>query len=127
MQELIKAIVKEIKVDEKQAAGGAAILFKAAKDKLGQAEFSKLLGKVSGVNSLMTKAPESGGVGKLFGGLASALGGGNAAILAGVVTGFSKLGLSQQQAQQFVPVILNFLREKIGPKATEQLEKALRG
>lgn len=127
MKDLISALVKELKIDDKQATGGAAILFKAARDKMGTADFSKLLAKAKGVDELIAKAPESGGLGKLFGGFASAVGGGNAAILASILSGFGKLGLNQQHAQAFVPVILGFLRNQIGPAAADKLEKALRG
>jgi hypothetical protein len=126
MQDLIQILVKNLKVDEQQATGGAAVIFKAARDKLGATEFASLLTKVKGVDQLIAKAPESGGLGKLLGGFASALGGGNAAILANVLSGFSKLGLTQQQAQQFVPVITDYLRGTIGKAATDKLEKTLR-
>jgi Protein of unknown function VcgC/VcgE (DUF2780) len=127
MKELIEALTRELKIDEKQAAGGAAILFKAARDKLGATEFASLLGKTPGVDQLIAQAPDSGGLGKLFGGFASALGGGNAALIATIVTGFGKLGLSQDHAQKFVPVILGYLRGKIGAANTDRLEKTLRG
>ena len=104
MKELIDLLTTQLKIDPKQATGGAAILFKAAQDKLGGAQFGKLLG-----------------------GLASALGGGNAAVIASIVTGFGKLGLTQQHAQQFVPVILEFLRGKVGKDVVATLEKTLRG
>ena len=126
MKELVHRLSKQLQVDTKQAGGGAAILFKAARDKLGESEFNKLLSKVSGVDALIAQAPVAGGLGKMFGGFASALGGGNAAILANVAGGFRKLGLTTTHAQNFVPVILDFLRDKIGKDATDKLEKTLR-
>ena len=126
MKELVQLLSKQLKVDVKQASGGAAILFRAARDKLGEGEFNKMLGKVGGVDALIAQAPVAGGLGKMFGGFASALGGGNAAILANVVGGFSKLGLTTAHAHNFVPVILDFLRDKIGKDAADKLEKTLR-
>lgn len=123
MKELIAALSQQLKIDEKQAQGGAAILFKAARDKLGGGEFSKMLGSVSGVESLVKQAPQSGG--GLLGGLAS-LAGGNTALLATIVSGFSKLNLSTDQAQKFVPIMLDYLRNKVGPDVVERLEKTLR-
>ncbi|MFO7276874.1 MAG: DUF2780 domain-containing protein [Pseudomonadota bacterium] len=125
MKELIDALVRELRIDENQARGGAGLLFRAACDKLGAGEFAKLLGGLPGLDDLMRQAPESG-AGRLFGGLASALGAGNAAILAEVLAGFGKLGLSQDQAKRFVPVILSFLRERLGPEVVATLESALR-
>jgi hypothetical protein len=127
MKALADRLVRELRIDPKQATGGAALLFKAARDKLGDAEFTKMLGKVDGLDDLMRQAPQSGGLGKLFGGLASAVGGGDAAIIAGIVSGFSRLGLTQEHARAFVPVMLDYLRGEVGRKNTDKLEKALRG
>ncbi len=96
---------------------------KAAKEKLGGAEFSKLLGSVSGVDVLVKQAPQAGG--GLLGGLAS-LAGGNAALIATIVSGFSRLNLSSDQAQKFVPIVLDYLRGRSGLKWSSKLEKTLR-
>lgn len=126
MQELMDLLVKQLGVSPAQAQGGSALLFKAARDKLGAQQFGTLLGKVPGIDALVAKAPAAGGLGKLFGGLASAVGGGNAAILAELVGGFGKLGLTQDHAQRFVPVVLGYLRGHIGDKNASTLEKTLR-
>ena len=80
-----------------------------------------------GLADLMKKAPASGGggLGGLLGGLAGAMGG-NAALIATVVGGFGKLGLKPEDAKKFVPVILDFLRTKVGPDVVSKLEKTLR-
>jgi hypothetical protein len=126
MKELVDALVKNLKVDARQAEGGAAVLFKAARDKMGSDAFAKALGTVNGMDALLAKAPESGGLGKLFGGFASAVGGGNAAIIANILSGFGKLGLTQEHAKTFVPVMLDFLHNKVGKETVEMLEKTLR-
>src|SRR5262245_59555736 len=123
MQELIALLTQKLAVDERQAQGGASILLKAAQDKLGAAEFKRMLGAVPGIEALAAKAPATGK--GLLGGLAS-LAGGNAAIITGIVSGFSKLGLGTDDAQRFVPVILDFLRTKVGPDVVSRLEKTLR-
>jgi hypothetical protein len=126
MKQLIDTLVKQLGVNEKQAQGGAAVIFKAARDKLGGGEFDKLLGNLPGAAQLADRAPATGGLGKMFGGLAGALGGGNAAILANVVTSFGSLGLTQDHARQFVPVIIEFLRGKLGQDKVATLERALK-
>jgi hypothetical protein len=125
MQALIQDIVSKLKVDNTQATAGAAILFKAARDKMGAEEFNKLLGNVAGIDALISQAPAVGGVGKLFGGFASALGG-NAALITTIVTGFGKLGLTADHANKFVPVILDHLRGQVGKPAVDKLEQTLR-
>ncbi len=89
MKELIDKLTSSLGVNGAQAEGGAAVLFKAAKDKLGGGEFDKLLGGVPGLGDLMRKAPSGGGggLGGLLGGLASAVGG-IASLFATVVLGF---------------------------------------
>jgi len=52
--------------------------------------------------------------------------GGNAALISSVVGGFGKLGLKADDAKKFVPVILDYLRKKVGPDAVSRLEKTLR-
>ena len=98
-----------------------------ALQKMGGAEFGQLLGGVPGLSDLMQKAPASGGggLGGMLGGLAGVMGG-NAALIATVVGGFSKLGLAADDAKKFVPVILEFLRSKVGPDVVSKLEKTLR-
>jgi uncharacterized protein VcgC/VcgE DUF2780 len=128
MKELIDQLTKNLGVTGAQAEGGAAVLFKAAKDKLGAADFDKMLGGVAGLGDLMKKAPASGGggLGGLLGGLAGAMGG-NAALISTIVGGFGKLGLTVDDAKRFAPVMMGFLRGKVGPDVAAKIEKALRG
>ena len=125
MQELLDQLTRELGIKPAQAQSGAGILFKAARDKLGGAEFQKLLGGVPGVGDLVKLAPAAEGGGGLLGGLASALGG-NAAMLANVVSGFSKLGMSADLAKKFVPIVLAYLRQHAGADVVAKVEAALR-
>ena len=126
MKELIDMLVKQLGVSDTQAEGGAAVLFKAAKDKLGAAEFDKLLGGLPGLGDLLNKAPGAGGgLGGLLGGLAGAVGG-NAKLISTIMGGFSKLGLTVEDAKRFAPVVMNFLRSKVGPDVAAKLEQTLR-
>lgn len=127
MKELVDLLTSKLGVTGSQAEGGAAVLLKAAKDKLGGAEFDQLLGGLPGLGDLMKKAPASGGgLGGMLGGLASAVGG-NAGLIATIVGGFGKLGLTTDHAKKFVPVIMQFLNTKVGPDVVSRLEKTLRG
>jgi len=130
MKELVDLLTKNLGVTGAQAEGGAGVLFKAAKDKLGGEKFGQLLGNVPGVTDLLHKAPAtgsaSGGLGGLLGGLAGAMGG-NAGAIATILQGFGKLGLTADDAKKFVPVVLSFLRTKVGPDVMTTLEKTLKG
>ena len=127
MKELVDMLTKNLGVNPTQAEGGAGVLFKAAQQKLGAAEFGKMLGGVPGLGDLMKKAPApGGGLGGMLGGLAGAMGG-NAGLIATIVGGFGKLGLTTDHAKKFVPVIMEFLKSKVGPDVVSKLEKTLRG
>jgi hypothetical protein len=47
-------------------------------------------------------------------------------LIATIVSGFSKLKLSTDDAQKFVPIVLDYLRGQVGPEAVDKLEKTLR-
>src|SRR5262245_22268480 len=127
MKELVDQLTKKLGVNATQAEGGAAVLFKAARDKLGGDEFNKLLGGVPGLGDLMKKAPAvGGGLGGLLGGIAGAMGG-NAALISTIVGGFGKLGVTADDAKRFAPVMFEFLKTKVPPDVVSKLEKALRG
>jgi hypothetical protein len=127
MKELIDSLTRGLGITGAQAEGGAAVLLKAAKDKLGAAEFDSQLGGVPGLSDLLKKAPAAsgGGLGGMLGGLASAIGG-NAALISTILSGFGKLGLKPEDAKKFVPIILGFLQTKVGPDVVSKLEKTLR-
>jgi hypothetical protein len=127
VKELIDMLTRNLGIDGAQAEGGAAVLFKAARDKLGAGEFGQLLGGLPGLSDLMQKAPATGGggLGGLLGGLASSMGG-NAGAIATILQGFGKLGLTADDAKKFLPVILEVLRTKVGPDVVTKLEQTLR-
>ena len=56
MNELIAQLVGQLGINESQAGGGAGLLFKLAKEKLG-GDFSKVTGALPGVAELIQKAP----------------------------------------------------------------------
>lgn len=119
-------IAARLGVTDAQASGGAALLLKAARDKLGAATFDQSIGALPGMAALLASAPRAGGMGRLFGGVASAMGSNRAAMIATVVSGFGKLGMNTDQAQAFVPVIVEHLRGQLDPAAADRLEKLLR-
>jgi hypothetical protein len=126
--ELIDQLTKNLNIEEGQAMGGAGLLFKLAKEKLGDTDFSKIAQHVPGVNDLINSAPESGGVAGALGGLASALGGGGSELgsLAALAGGFSNLGLDTGMISKFIPLILSFVESKGGGAVKGLLEQALK-
>ncbi|NLF17091.1 MAG: DUF2780 domain-containing protein [Lentisphaerae bacterium] len=127
MTDLIRELVTRVGVQESQAEGGAGLLLKLAKDKLG-GDFSKVTAALPEAETLIGAAPAGGGAAGLAGGLLGALGGDKGkglAGMAGLADGFSKLNLDRGKAAQFVPVILDFLKSKGGPDLGALLAKVL--
>jgi hypothetical protein len=126
VRDLVSKIAATVGVSEAQASGGAALLMTAARDKLGAAMFDQSIGALPGMAGLLATAPRPKGLGRLFGGVASAVGGNRAAMIATVVSGFSQLGMNTDHAQAFVPVIVEHLRSKLDPGTADRVEKLLR-
>lgn len=124
MNELISQLVAQLGVQEGQAKGGAGLLLKLAQSKLG-GDFSKVAAAIPGAQELISSAPAAGGASKLLGGLASALGGGQAGDLAALAGGFSQLKLDPGMIGKFVPVILSFVQAKGGADVVKLLSAVL--
>jgi hypothetical protein len=123
--ELIDLLTKNLGVSEAQAQGGAGLLFKQAKEKLGGSDFSKIASVIPGLDSLISAAPASGGgpggLGKLFSGITGNKGG-----VAELTGGFAKLGLDGSMIGKFVPIVLSFVQSQGGEDVKAILEKVLK-
>lgn len=125
MNELISQLVSQLGVQEGQAKGGAGLLLKLAKDKLG-GDFGKVAAAIPGAQELIGAAPAAGGASKLLGSLAGAIGGGKAGDLAALAGGFSQLKLDPGMIGKFVPVILSFAQSKGGAEIVKLLGGVLK-
>ena len=127
MLELVNVITSQLGVEETQAKGGAGLLFQLAQDQLKGDQFSQVAQFVPGIGDMISAAPKAGGMAGALGGLASAMGApgavGNIAALAG---GFSKLGLNPAMVNQFVPIILSYVKGKGGDNATQLLAQVFK-
>lgn len=97
-QTLVDSLSADLGVTKQQAAGGAGALLAMAKNNLSADQFSGILAKVPGLDSLL------GGDGGMAGSML-----GNISSLEGVGKVFSSLGLSPDMISQFAPKILGFL------------------
>jgi hypothetical protein len=121
---LIGSLVDQLGVSNEQATGGAGAVFKEAKNNMDPGDYTQLLKAVPGIDSLISSAPEAGG---LAGTASSLLGssGGSAKGMANLADSFSKLGLAPDMVNQFVPVILDFVQSEGGQQAMTLLKSAL--
>ena len=103
--DLINQLVSSLGVSEEQAKGGAGMLFKLAQDKLSGDEFAQIADKVSGLDDMVSTAPdaEGGGLMGAVGGLVSKMGGGSTELgpLASFVrTVFERMEIADQVSQE---------------------------
>jgi hypothetical protein len=121
---LIGSLVDKLGVSEEQATGGSGAVFREAKNNMNPGDYAQLLDAVPGIDSLISAAPQAGG---LAGKASSFLGGsgGSATGMSALADSFSKLGLSPDMVNQFVPVILDFVQSEGGQQAMTLLKNAL--
>jgi hypothetical protein len=118
---LIGSLVDTLGVSEEQATGGAGAVFKEGKNNMSSGDYSQLLNAVPGIDSLISAAPQAGGLG----GKASSLLGGSAGSMTGLADSFNKLGLSPDMVNQFVPIVLDFVQSEGGQQTMTLLKNAL--
>lgn len=99
-QALVNSLSTDLGVTQQQAAGGAGALLAMAQNNLSADQFSGILSKVPGLDSLLGGGEGGGIAGSMLGNISS---------LEGVTKAFSALGLSPDMISQFAPKILGFL------------------
>ena len=118
---LIGSLVDKLGVSEEQATGGAGAVFNEAKNNMDPGDYTQLLKAMPGIDSLISSAPGVGGLA----GKASSLLGGSAGSMTGLADSFSKLGLSPDMVNQFVPIIMDYVQSEGGQQAMTLLKNAL--
>lgn len=125
---LVSLLTQQLGVTETQAQGGAGSIFNLAKEKLSPPDFSQVANSVPDMNGLLDAAPKKeASMGGMFSGGASMFGGGGSSLegLAGLASSFSQLGLSPDMVNQFVPVILNYVKTNGGETVSNLLAAVL--
>lgn len=125
--ELVDLLKSQLGVSDTQASGGAGLLLKLAKDKLG-ADFSKISGAIPDTDQLLSSAPSASGISGAIGNLVSSVAGGNKDLgnLAAIAGGLKKLNIDPGTISKFIPVILSFAQSKGGDTVKNLLEKVLK-
>lgn len=114
-----------------QALGGAGALFQIAKNKMQPDAFSRLEQSVPGMREMLGAAPvlaqPSGLAGRLSS-IAEASGaGGTAGNLVSVVSAFQQQGMSPVMVQQFIPVVIDYVKAHGNDALVNTLSAALIG
>ncbi len=127
---LTDTLVKKLGISSEQAQGGAGVLFQLAKSKLDAGQFAELSKAVPEMDSLLSAAPkQSGALSGLAGGASSVLGEANNPYgnIAGLASTFKVLNLSPDGVDEFVPVVVDYVRAKSGALTADMLQSALYG
>jgi len=125
--ELVGQLTKALSITPAQASGGAGALFGLAKSRLNPADFSKVAASVPGIDSLINSAPAASKNSAASGlsGMASSVPGGLGSLVS-MAGPFKKLGLPQEMAAKFVPVVTKFVGSKGGAGVAELLGGAFK-
>lgn len=121
---LIGSLVDTLGVSQEQATGGAGAVFREAKNNMSSDGYAQLLDAVPGIDSLISKAPQTDG---LMGKASSLLGGSSGSMtgMASLADSFSKLGLSSDMVNRFVPMVLDFVQSEGGQQMMDLVKNAL--
>ncbi|KXJ40318.1 MAG: hypothetical protein AXA67_10700 [Methylothermaceae bacteria B42] len=121
-------LTNQLGVTPAQAAGGSGAIFQAAKARMAPSAFQTLTAKVPEVTQLLNQAPAASSGSALSRGI-SALGGGNssAATLLQLGQTFKSLNMSPDMVNQFVPVVVNYVKSQGGQALSNMLQTALIG
>lgn len=136
---LVDALTSKLGVTPAQASGGAGALLGLAQGKLSADDNSALASAIPGLDQLIGSAPKveasANQTGDLLGQANSLLGGGNSLLgdnsslqtLASLAPAFEALGLDAGMAQQFLPVILEYVNQNGSEALMGALQQALLG
>lgn len=121
---LIGSLTDLLGVTNEQAEGGAGAIFREAKNNMNTGDYSQLLDAIPGIDSLISAAPQVGGLaGKassLFGSSSDSIQG-----LAALTDSFAKLGLAPDMINQYTDIVLGFVQSEAGQQMMTMLKSAL--
>lgn len=112
-----------------QAQGGAGALFQMAKTKMSADSFTQLEQSVPGMQGMLGAAPALSQPGGLAGQLSSLAGasGGAAGNLISLASAFQQQGMSPAMVQQFIPVVIDYVKAHGNDALVKTLSSAFIG
>ena len=122
---LVDILSSQLGVTKSQAEGGAGSIFQLAKQNLSIEDFSSIAKAVPGIDQMMSAAPKVEGSSSSLGKMSSMMGSDKIGGMAGLTSSFEKLGLSGDMVNKFMPIILDYVKNKGGEDAMNLLKGAL--
>ncbi|MGZ4955697.1 MAG: DUF2780 domain-containing protein [Methylobacter sp.] len=127
---LAELLMQRTGVTQAQAQGGAGALFQVAKNKMQADEFTQLEQAVPGMEGMLGAVPvlsqPSGGLAGRLSSIAGASGG-TAGNLVSVISAFQQQGMSPAMMQQFIPVVIDYVKTRGNDALVNTLSAALIG
>lgn len=127
---LTELLMQRTGVTAAQAQGGAGALFQIAKSKMQADSFAQLEQSVPGMQGMLGAAvpalSQQGGLAERLSSLAGASGG-TAGSLISVVSAFQQQGMSPAMVQQFIPVVIEYVKARGNSALVDTLNAALVG
>lgn len=126
--DLIDHLIARLGLSEKQAMGGAGIVFRLAQRKLSSDQFAQIAQEVSGLDDIIASAPDSGdggpagGIGDMLSELRET---GQIGELAGLVGDFEKIDIDVGRVNRFVSLVVSFVRGRGGDGVGNLLDGVL--
>jgi len=121
---LTNILMSQLGVTQQQALGGAGAVFQAAKAKMAPQAFSNLSQSVPGMSDMLAAAPQ---VSQPLSGVTSMVGGASSTVntMTSLATSFQQLNLSPSMVNQFIPVVVDYVKNTGGQMTANLLQSAL--
>lgn len=120
---LTDVLVSQLGVSRQQALGGAGAIFQAAKARMAPQAFNNLSQSVPGMSEMLAAAPQLRG--PLSGSASVPPGNGTVDSMTSLAASFQQLNLPQSMVNQFIPVVVDYVRNASGPMTANLLQSAL--
>jgi len=121
---LTNVLVSQLGVSPQQALGGAGAIFQAAKANMAPQAFTSLSQSIPGMSEMLAAAPQTS---QPLSGATSVLGGVSGTInsMTSLASSFQQLNLSPSMVNQFIPVVVDYVKNTSGQMTANLLQSAL--
>lgn len=121
---LTDVLANRLGVSRQQALGGAGAIFQAAQARMAPQAFDHLSQSVPGMSDMLAAAPQ---IGPPLSQTMPAVGdvGGSIDTMTSLAASFQQLNMPQSMVNQFIPVVVDYVRTTGGPTTANLLQSAL--